>query len=323
MGPVAIAIMAGVAGVTFIVAGAMVVRDLTGRKESGAQRLDRLAGGAASASAAEESGVSLWHSDEPSAWQQYFGWLPRPVSIDKLALQADVRMDATGFVAISFGLALAGALMGWVLTNSWLWPPLMGAALGLLPTVWLLMRRRKRLRRIGEQLPDALDLLGRALRAGHSLTAGLGVIAEEMAAPISQEFSRVYEEQNLGIPLEEAMDAMTDRVPQVDMRFFVTAVLIQRQTGGDLAEILDKLGYVIRERFKVYGQVQALTAEGRLSGVVLMVLPILIFFGVYQINRPYLELLFSDPMGRTMMTVAIVLQIAGALVIRKIVNIKV
>ena len=123
------------------------------------------------------------------------------------------------------------------------------------------------------QLPDALELVARALRAGHSLAAGMHVVAEEMPSPISDEFGRVYEEQNLGIPLEDAMRAMCDRVPNLDLRFFVTAVAIQRQTGGDLAEILDKIGHVIRERYKILGQVKALTAEGRLSGVVLIGLP--------------------------------------------------
>ncbi len=144
---------------------------------------------------------------------------------------------------------------------------------GILPLVWLMMRRKRRLKTFAAQLPDALELVARALRAGHSLAAGMHVVAEEMPAPIGNEFGRVFEEQNLGIPLEEALRNMSERVPNLDLQFFVTAVVLQRQTGGDLAEILDKIGYVIRERFKIWGQVQALTGEGRLSGIVLLALP--------------------------------------------------
>ena len=135
-----------------------------------------------------------------------------------------------------------------------------------LPWLWLYKKRASRLKKFAGQLPDAMELVARALRAGHSLAAGMHVVAEEMPAPISKEFGRVYEEQNLGIPLEEALKGMCDRVPNLDLRFFVTSVAIQRQTGGDLAEILDRIGHVIRERFKILGQVKALTAEGRLSG---------------------------------------------------------
>jgi tight adherence protein B len=149
------------------------------------------------------------------------------------------------------------------------------------------------------------------------------VVSEEMPPPISTEFGRVYEEQNLGIPLEDALRSLAHRVPNLDLKFFVTAVQLQRQTGGDLAEILDKISYVVRERFKIYGQVQALTAEGRLSGIVLLALPPLIFFAVGYLNPGYVNLLFTETMGRQMLAGAIIMQIVGALVIKKIVNIKV
>src|SRR5581483_10250757 len=128
------------------------------------------------------------------------------------------------------------------------------------PWAWLWNKRRSRLKSFAAQLSDALELVARALRAGHSLAAGMHVVAEEMPSPISDEFGRVYEEQNLGIPIEDALKSMCERVPNLDLRFFVTSVAIQRQTGGDLAEILDKIGYVVRERFRILGQVKALTA---------------------------------------------------------------
>jgi tight adherence protein B len=151
----------------------------------------------------------------------------------------------------------------------------------------------------------------------------MSVVVQEMPTPIAAEFANVYESQNLGIPIEQAMKDMLKRMPNLDLKFFVTAVVIQRQTGGDLAEILDKISHIIRERFKILGQVQALTGEGRISGVVLMALPIVLFFVVYHLNPDYVMLLFTDPLGRKMIAVAAVLQIMGAVCIKKIVNIKV
>ena len=163
----------------------------------------------------------------------------------------------------------------------------------------------------------------RALRAGHSLAAGLHVVAEEMPCPIADEFNRVYEEQNLGIPIDDALKSLADRVPNLDLRFFVTSVAIQRQTGGDLAEILDKIGYVIRERIRILGQVQALTAEGRLSGVILLALPPVLFGTMLHIKYDYVEKLWTDEMGIKMSLVALAMQVVGAFVIRYIVNIRV
>ncbi|MGL6097277.1 MAG: type II secretion system F family protein, partial [Fimbriiglobus sp.] len=169
----------------------------------------------------------------------------------------------------------------------------------------------------------AMELIARALRAGHSLAAGMHVVAEEMPAPISKEFNRVYEEQNLGIPLEETLRGMCDRVPSLDLRFFVTSVAIQRQTGGDLAEILDRIGHVIRERFKILGQVKALTAEGRLSGIVLVSLPIFLLFVMLWMDPVYVSLLWTDPMGIKMSIATVILMMIGSYAIKKIIDIKV
>jgi tight adherence protein B len=179
------------------------------------------------------------------------------------------------------------------------------------------------LKAFGTQLPDALEMLSRTLRAGQSLGFGFNMVSSEMPLPISKEFGRVFEEQNLGIPFDESLRGMTERIPNLDLKFFVTALILQRQTGGDLAEILDKIGSLIRDRFRIWGQVQALTGEGRLSGVVLLALPFVLFAAVYQLNPDYIMVLFRDPMGTRMLVVAVIMQIVGALVIRKIVNIKV
>jgi tight adherence protein B len=144
-----------------------------------------------------------------------------------------------------------------------------------------------------------------------------------MPDPIGSEFAKCYEEQNFGIALEDSLENFSKRVPNLDLRFFVTAVILQRQTGGDLAEILDKIGRLIRERYKIWGQIQALTGEGRLSGIVLLILPPALFVAMYRLNPEYSQTLFTDPMGRQMLGVAIVMQFLGALVIRQIINIKV
>jgi len=201
--------------------------------------------------------------------------------------------------------------------------PVLGAMTSTLPLMWVLFRRKRRLAKFGQQLSDALELIARALRSGHSLAAAMELVGTEMSEPISTEFARVYEEQNLGVSIDVALDNMTLRVPNLDLKFFATAVILQRQTGGDLAEILDKIGSLIRERYKILGQVQALTGEGRLSGIVLLALPPVLFVAVYRLNPEYASVLFTDPMGKKMLAGAALSMLFGALVIRKIVDIKV
>jgi tight adherence protein B len=244
-------------------------------------------------------------------------------NLRNLFIQADSPINVNTFLGISAGCALLG-VVGAVIARSPL-PlyPVVGLLFASFPLLWLLLRRRSRFKKFAKQLPDALELVGRALRSGHSLASGMHVVVQEMPTPIAAEFANVYESQNLGIPIEQALKDMLKRMPNLDLKFFVTAVVIQRQTGGDLAEILDKISHIIRERFKILGQVQALTGEGRISGVVLMALPIVLFFVVYHLNPTYVMLLFTDPLGRKMIAVAAVLQVMGAVCIKKIVNIKV
>ena len=237
--------------------------------------------------------------------------------------QADTSLTMPRFLLISTIMAAVGVGFGVFMGLHAGILPVLGIVMGVLPLMWLLMRRKKRMKAFACQLPDALDMLSRALRAGQSLPAGFNMVADEMSPPIGMEFGRVFEEQNLGIAMEESLQGMTERIPNLDLMFFSTAVILQRQTGGDLAEILDKIGHLIRERFQIWGQIQALTGEGRLSGVVLLALPILLFFGVYFLNTEYVMLLFTDPLGRKMLAGAVVMQVIGALVIRKIINIKV
>jgi len=237
--------------------------------------------------------------------------------------QADSPVSFETFLMMSAGCSFLG--VGAAVVGNAPIPlyPVCGFLTALLPTLWLKMRRSSRFKKFGKQLPDAMELIARALRSGHSLSSGLHVVVEEMPDPVSHEFHLVFEQQNLGVPIETALKSMLKRMPNLDLKFFVTAVAIQRQTGGDLAEILDKIGYVIRERFKILGTVQALTGEGRLSGIVLMAMPVAIFIAVYYLNPDYVMLLFTTDIGKKMIAGGIIMQVLGAVAIKKIIDIKV
>jgi tight adherence protein B len=244
-------------------------------------------------------------------------------SMQKIFVQADCHIAPNVLLGIGGLLALLSMTATWMAGVNWYFLPGVGIVMLMIPFAWLFNKRRVRLKKFCGQLSDALELVARALRAGHSLAAGMHVVAEEMPSPIADEFNRVYEEQNLGIPIEDALKSMCERVPNLDLRFFVTSVLVQRMTGGDLSEILDKIGYVIRERFRILGQVQALTAEGRLSGVILIILPFALFLTMLYLKPDYIEKLWLHETGIKMSCAALVLQLLGALIIKKIVNIKV
>ena len=243
--------------------------------------------------------------------------------VSRLLEQAGMKTSATQFLSICGGMGLVAAV-GY--SFSGLAPmlmPLVGLTVAILPLGFVFMKRKMRLKKFGLQLPEALELIARALRSGHSLAAGFQLVEQETKEPLGPEFGRVFEEQNLGIPIEEALGSLTDRVPNLDLKFFATSVVLQRQTGGDLAEILDKIGRLIRERIQIWGQVQALTGEGRLSGVVLLALPPLLFVTVYRMNPDYMKVLFEEDMGKKMLLGGVISQLIGAIVIKKIVNIKV
>jgi tight adherence protein B len=285
------------------------------------ERLDTLVGKRGkSDSAAEILKKTAFESDKRSLLEFVTPNLP---SLQRIFEQADCHIRPSTLFGVAMVLAALGATGSWLARVPLIFAPLVGALMFTIPFMWLLSKRRQRMKKFASQLPDALELVARALRAGHSLAAGMHVVAEEMPSPIAEEFGRVYDEQNLGINIEDALRSMCERVPNLDLRFFVTSVAIQRQTGGDLAEILAKAGYVIRERYRILGQVKALTAEGRLSGVVLIALPFVLFLVMLHIKPDYVAMLWTEPQGIKMASVAAVMQVLGALVIKKIVNIKV
>jgi tight adherence protein B len=191
------------------------------------------------------------------------------------------------------------------------------------PVLLLMQKRKKRFGRFEEQFPEALDLLSRATRAGHAFTTAMGMVADEAPDPVGPEFKKAFEEQNFGIPLKDALMNLCERVPIIDVRFFVTAVLIQRETGGNLSEILDNLSHVVRERFKILRQVRVYTAHGRMTGYVLMALPACLALALSFINPEHMNVLFEEHMGRVMILATIVMQATGYVWIRQVVKIEV
>jgi tight adherence protein B len=206
---------------------------------------------------------------------------------------------------------------------NFLFAVLAGVLGAVIPISVVAFKRRRRLRQFEERFPDALDLLGRSVRAGHPFTTGLEMISKETSEPIAGEFRKTFEEQNFGLPLRDALVNMAERVPSVDVRFFVTALMIQKETGGNLAEILDELSRVIRDRFRIYREVQVRTAQGRLTAMILIALPIAMMLVLEVVNPTYLSVLFTDPLGPTLLGVAAGLQILGSIIIWKIVHIEV
>ncbi|MBI1747807.1 MAG: type II secretion system F family protein [Acidobacteria bacterium] len=245
--------------------------------------------------------------------------------LQRVITQANLKIRAGVVLLVCVSLAFGtGYFLSATYTNA-VWPViLLGSLLvGFLPIAYVLHLRQRRFRKFEEQLPEALELLGRALRAGHAFTTAIEMIASEMREPISTEFGKAFVQQNFGLPLRQSLMNLTDRVPLLDVQFFVTAVLIQKETGGNLAEILDNLSYVIRERFKLQGQVRAVSAYGRLTGTILAVLPIALAILLYLSSPEYMMVLFRDRTGRMITGVYLVFQVLGFLTIRKIVKIRV
>jgi len=194
---------------------------------------------------------------------------------------------------------------------------------GSLPFAFLVNRRSARMKVFEEQFPDALDLLSRALRAGHAFQTALGMVGDELKAPVGPEFKKTFDQQNFGLPLRDALNQLTERVFVLDVKFFVTAVLIQRETGGNLAEILDNLAHVVRERFKILRQVRVHTAHGRFTGYVLLALPAFLSLALMWINPEHMGLLFTEHMGHIMLAIALTLQTVGFFWIRQVIKIEV
>lgn len=258
-----------------------------------------------------------------SAWlTQVLKRTRRLEQLQELLMQADISWSATTLLLILVVSAGAGLTLGFFSRGPL--GAMIGLGAGLYLPYWLLKFKRKlRVKKFEKQLPEALDLLARGLKAGHAFASGLQIVGSEMPNPLGVEFFRTFREYNHGMDLNNALINLCKRVNLRELRFFTTAVMIQRETGGNLVEILEKIAGLIRERFKLRNQVKALTAEGRLSGLVLVALPPVVFLIMMRINPSYTMLLVHHPLGRMIAMVALTFQALGVIAIRKIVNIKV
>ena len=232
-------------------------------------------------------------------------------------------MSLVKFLAISCGLASLGGLMLLLLSGSIIPAAVASAGGGYLPFFLLNTKRSRRAKALNDQIPEALDFLSRALKAGHTLSTGLQMMADELPQPLATEFRQCYDQHSLGQSLEDALKDTAARVDQTDFSFFVTAVLIQRQTGGDLSEVLKNISGMIRQRVRLHQQVKAKTAEGRFTGYIMVAFPVVMFFIASTLSPEYGQVLLHTPAGLKMLAVAFGLQMAGLLAIKKITTVKV
>lgn len=239
-------------------------------------------------------------------------------SLQRTIEESGVKTTPALLLLMSGTIALA-TYFGLLLFFPYRWPALLlGLVLAMGPYAYVKVQRYRRLLKFEEQFPEAIDLIARALRAGHAFSTGIGMVSDEVPAPVGPEFKLLFDRQNFGMPLPEAMREFARRVPILDARFFVTAVLTQRESGGNLSEVLDNLASVVRERFKVKRQVRVISAHGRITGWILTAMPPLVAFGMMLIVPQSMMLLVSDPLGIKLVILGIILQITGALIIKKI-----
>jgi tight adherence protein B len=240
--------------------------------------------------------------------------------LSRLLSQADLKWSLGGLISMSAACFAFPAFLVWWRTGSVIVGLGLGLVLGFAPIAWALLKRSKRFKKFQEELPVALDLMVSALRAGHSLIAAMGLVARECADPVGTEFKACFEEQNYGLELKTAIENMIARVPLQDLRITATAIMIQKESGGNLAEVLDKTAHVIRERFRLKRQVGVHTAQGRLTGWILTALPIVLAFALYWVNPEMMSLLWTRPIGVKLLWAASIMIVIGGLIIRKIVN---
>ena len=299
----------------------------------GSQRADvsrlkaRLVGGVEAAPKAGRRGPALMQGEAGGTGQFISGLLKRLELTKRLRIyieQAGLKWDGVRTVHGSLALLLIGFTVTWYVAPAFrAFAIVPGLVLGALPALFVIQKRRSRLHKFEELFPDSLEFLGRSMRAGHAFSVALEMIHSEFQEPLAGEFRRAFEEQNLGLPLDVALEKMAERVPLLDVHFFVSAVLLQKRTGGNLAELLDKLAYLIRERFKLRGRIKAISAHGRMTGMVLSAIPAGVGVIMFYVNPYYAQFFLQDETGRLMLGAAIGLQFVGYGIIHKIISIEV
>jgi tight adherence protein B len=318
-----VAVTAGVVGIAMLLSGRTQVK----REKAIQNRLQEVSGGAAMTT---EDGTP---ADTTLLRKEAVSSLPnvervasaaiKGSSFEKWLQQSGTTMTISAVILTTLMFAMLASVATFMYTHLW-WAAMLAfvAGLGIQPMI-LKHKRNKRIYKFEEHFPEALDLLSRAVRAGHAFSAGMKMVADELEDPVGPEFRKAFDEQNYGLPLKESLNALAERIPLLDVKFFATAVLIQRETGGNLAEILDNLANVVRERFKIRRQVRVHTAHGRFTGYVLMALPAFLAVALMFINPEHMNLLFEERIGQMMILACIVMQGIGFIWIKQIVKIEV
>jgi tight adherence protein B len=290
------------------------------------RRLDQRLGEISLTKEDEEKSIDLLKTRDEGplpAIERMLGGTTRGTQLGRWIEQSGVKMSISSLALYALsGGAVCGLVAARLMRMNVGW--FIGGAIGFaIPFFVLNFKRKRRLRRFEEEFPEALDLIARALKAGHAFATGLKMVADEMSEPIGPEFRKTFDEQNFGLPLKDALNNLTERIPLLDVRFFATAVLIQRETGGNLSEILENLAHVVRERFKILRQVRVYTAHGRLTGYVLLALPVFLVIALSFINPEHMQLLFRERIGHMLLGATVVMQTIGYFWIRQVVKIEV
>jgi tight adherence protein B len=256
-----------------------------------------------------------------------FGWLEDMVSgtmfsrhIQLAIVQSDSATAVGTVMAQSIALMLSLGVIAWVVTGNALIAGPVALASAYIPMAYLNIKRSRRIAAFNKGLPDCIDMIARSLRAGHSLVAAISVVADQAVEPVKTEFGEVFKKQNYGLPFRDALMQLLERVPSQDLRVLVTGILVQKDTGGNLAEILDRILFVIKERVRIQGEIRIHTAQGRMTGWILCALPIIMLVLINIVNPGYSNVLFTDPLGKKMLYAGVGLLILGGLIIRGIVN---
>ncbi|MFD2270638.1 type II secretion system F family protein [Undibacterium arcticum] len=287
-----------------------------------ARRLQAMSAGSHSA----QSDVSILKKrllSESPDMQRLLLQIRRVHNLDRLLQQSGSTLNVSQFGLASAACAVVALLVLLMFHAPAIVTLVVAAAAATLPWLWVVRKRRKRLTRIEEQLPDALDLLSRALRAGHALPSAIQMVGEEMTDPIAGEFRIVFDEVNYGVSMQDALINLSARVPGTDIGYFVVAVLIQRETGGNLTELLGNIATIVRERLKLFGQIRVLSAEGRLSAWILSLLPFALAALMSLINPEFMKLLWTDPVGKKLLVWMAVFMLFGIVWMRKVIRIRV